>query len=88
MPTMMILHDLSFETDCCDCCKNDQSARISQPIMDSINNGLRQKTRSQTLYQNEKQKERYWICTKKYVQVVILADLLLALLLLSNGKDP
>jgi hypothetical protein len=25
---------------------------------------------------------------KKYVQVVILADFLLALLLLSNGKDP
>jgi hypothetical protein len=85
---MMILHNFSVETDCCNCCKDDPYARIPQPIMDSINNGLRQKTRSQTLYQNEKQKERYWICTKKYVQVVILADFLLAPLLLSNGKDP
>ena len=56
---MMILHNLSFETDCCDCCKNDQSARIPQPVMDSINNGLRQKIRSQTLYQKGKRKERY-----------------------------
>jgi hypothetical protein len=84
----MILHNLSFETDCCDCCKDDSSARIPQPIMDSINNGLRQKIRSQPLYQKEKQKERYWICIKKYVQVAVLADFLLALLLLSNDKDP
>ena len=60
----MILHNRSFETDCCDCCKDDSFARIPRPIMDSINNGLRQKIRSQTLYQKEKQKERYWICTK------------------------
>jgi hypothetical protein len=46
---MMILHNLSFETDCCDCCKDDPSARIPQPNMDSINNGLRQKIGSQTL---------------------------------------
>ena len=84
---MMILHNLSFETDCCDCCKDDSSARILQPIMDSINNGPRQKIRSQPLYQKEKQKERSDMY-KKYVQVAILADFLLALLLLSNGKDP
>ena len=47
--------------------------------MDSINNGL-QKIRSQTQYQKEKQKERYWMY-KKYVQVVILANFLLALLI-------
>jgi hypothetical protein len=52
----MILHNLSFEADCCDCCKNDRSARIPQPVMDSINNGLRQKIRSQPLYQKKKQK--------------------------------
>ena len=84
---MMILHNLSFEADCCDCCKNDRSARIPQPVMDSINNGLRQKIRSQPLYQKEKQKERLDMY-KKYVQVVIFADFLLALLLLSNCKDP
>jgi hypothetical protein len=59
----MILHNRSFETDCCDCCM-DPSARIPRPIMDSTNNGLRQKIRSQPLNQKEKQKERYWIYTK------------------------
>lgn len=52
-----------------------------------INNGPRQKIRSQPLYQKEKQKERLDMY-KKYVQVAILADFLLALLLLSNDKDP
>lgn len=37
---MMILHNRSFETNCCDCCKDDPSARIPRPIMDSINNGI------------------------------------------------
>ena len=82
---MMILYNFSVESDCCNC-KDDPYARIPQPIMDSINNGLRQKIRSHTLYQKEKQKER--LEYKKYVQVVILADFLLVLLLLSNGKDP
>jgi hypothetical protein len=84
---MMILHNFSFEADCCDCYKNDRSSRIPQPVMDSINNGLRQNIRSQPLYQKEKQKERLDMY-KKYVQVVILADFLLALLLLSICKDP
>ena len=52
-----------------------------------INNGTRQKIRSQPLYQKEKQKERLDMY-KKYVQVAILADFLLALLFLSNDKDP
>ena len=78
---MMILHNFSSETYCCYCCKDDPYARNPQPLMDSINNGLRQKIRSQTLYQKQKQKERYGICTKKYVQVVILANFLLALLI-------
>ena len=51
---MMILHNRSFETDCSDCCKDDPSAKIPRPNMDSINNGQRQKIRSQTLYQKEK----------------------------------
>ena len=81
---MMILHNLSFETVCCHCCKADPSARIPQLIMDSINNGLRQKIRSQTLYQKEKQKERYWICTScdscRFSSC--------SRILLLNGKDP
>ena len=54
---MMILHNVSVETDCCNCCKDDPYARNPQPIMDFINNGLRQKIRSQTLYQKEKQRK-------------------------------
>ena len=84
---MMILHNFSVETDCCNCCKDDPYVRIPQPIMDSINNGLRQKIRLQTLYQKEKQRKDIGY-VQKIVQVVILADFHLVLLLLSNGKDP
>jgi DNA polymerase, archaea type len=63
-PTVMFLHNLSFETICCDCCKDDPNARVPQSIMDIVNNGLRQKIKSQALYEREKRKERYWICLK------------------------
>jgi DNA polymerase, archaea type len=63
-PTVMILHNLSFETVCCDCCKDNSAARVPQSIMDSINNSLRQKIKSQAFYEKEKRKERYWICIK------------------------
>jgi DNA polymerase, archaea type len=63
-PTVMVLHNLSFDTVCCDCCKDDPNARVSQSIMDSINNTLRSKIKSHVLYEKEKRKERYWICTK------------------------
>jgi DNA polymerase elongation subunit (family B) len=61
---MMILHNLSFETVCCDCCKDNPAARVPQSIMDSINDTLRSKIKSQILYEKEKRKERYWICIK------------------------
>jgi hypothetical protein len=54
---MMILHNLSFETDCCDCCKVDPSAKIPQPIMDSINNGLGQKIRSHYIKRTNKRND-------------------------------
>ena len=63
-PTVMILHNLSFETVCCDCCKDDPAARVPQSIMESINNSIRSKIKSQTLYEKEKRNERYWICIK------------------------
>ena len=86
----MVFHNLSFETDCCSCCKDDPSARIPQSNMDSINIGLRQKIGSQSLSRFPKGETKGKILDmyKKYVQVAILADFLLALLLLSNGKDP
>jgi DNA polymerase elongation subunit (family B) len=60
----MILHNLSFETVCCDCCKDNPAARVPQSIMDSINNSIRNKIKSQVIYEKEKRKERYWICIK------------------------
>ena len=63
-PTVMILHNLSFETVCCDCCKDDPNARVPQSIMDTINHSLRSKIKSETLYEKERRKERYWICIK------------------------
>ena len=53
-PTVMMLHNLSFETVCCDCCKDNPQARVPQSIMDTINNSLRSKTKLQTLYEKEK----------------------------------
>ncbi|MGA9844686.1 MAG: DNA polymerase domain-containing protein, partial [Nitrososphaeraceae archaeon] len=63
-PAVMILYNLSFETVCCECCKDDPAARVLQSIMDIINNSLRGKIKSQTLYEKEKRKETYWICIK------------------------
>ena len=63
-PAVMILYNLSFETVCCECCKDDPVARVPQCIMDNINNNLRSKIKSQTLYEKEKRKETHWICIK------------------------
>ena len=40
------------------------AARVPQSIMDIINNGLKSKITSQTLYEKEKRRETYWICIK------------------------
>ncbi|MGA9843007.1 MAG: DNA polymerase domain-containing protein [Nitrososphaeraceae archaeon] len=63
-PVVMILHNLSFETVCCDCCKDNSAARVPQSVMDIIDNSLRSRIKLQTLYEKEKRKESYWICTK------------------------
>ncbi|MFY9795992.1 MAG: DNA polymerase domain-containing protein [Candidatus Nitrosopolaris sp.] len=63
-PTVMMLHNLSFETVCCGCCRDNPAARVPQEIMDSINEGLRNKIKSKKVYESEKRSERYWICLK------------------------
>ena len=55
-PTMMINHNISFDTVNCDCCKYVDEARVSAEIMDIINDGL---------IQEEKRDQTYWICKKK-----------------------
>ncbi|MGB7956754.1 MAG: DNA polymerase domain-containing protein [Candidatus Nitrosopolaris sp.] len=63
-PTVMILHNLSFETVCCECCKDNPDARVRQSIMDDINEDLKNKLKSKVVYDKEKRVERYWICIK------------------------
>jgi DNA polymerase, archaea type len=63
-PTVMTLHNLSFETVCCSCCRDNSVARVPQEIMDSINEGLQQKIKSKEGYQLERRRERYWICVR------------------------
>jgi DNA polymerase, archaea type len=63
-PTVMILHNLSFETVCCNCCRDNPVARVSQEIMVSINETLRKKIKSKEVYESEKRSERYWICQR------------------------
>jgi DNA polymerase elongation subunit (family B) len=64
-PTVMTLHNLSFETVCCSCCGNNPASMVPQEIMDSINEGLQQKIKSKEAYQLERRSEGYWICLKK-----------------------
>lgn len=52
-PSMMIAHNISFETVNCDCCKGDPHAKVGDEIMSLINSDLPQ---------GEKRGD-YWICT-------------------------
>jgi DNA polymerase I len=63
-PTVMMLHNLSFETVCCSCCKDNLATRVPQEIMDSINEELKRKIKSKEVYESEKRFERYWICQR------------------------
>ena len=55
-PTMMINNNISFDTVNCDCCKDDDEAKVSSEIMDIVNEGL---------MQEQKRDQSYWICKKK-----------------------
>jgi DNA polymerase, archaea type len=70
-PTVMMLHNLSFETVCCSCCVDDPSARVPREIMDSINDALRIKIKSNEVYESE---ERYWICLRKRGAIPTMLD--------------
>jgi DNA polymerase elongation subunit (family B) len=62
-PTMMILYNLSFETVCCSCCRDNPAAEVPKEIMHSINDSL-QKKKSKAAYEIEKRSESYWICLR------------------------
>lgn len=59
-PTMMINHNISFDTINCDCCRLNSSALVATEIMDLINRNLSDE---------RKRKEPYWIC-RKYKGIV------------------
>ena len=61
-PTVMMLHNLSFETVCCSCCRDNPVAKVPQEIMDCVNKTLTNKIKSNDVYESEKRSERYWIC--------------------------
>jgi DNA polymerase, archaea type len=63
-PTVMMLHNLSFETIRCTCCRDNPVARVPQEIMDSINERLRNRIKSREVYESEKRSERYRICIR------------------------
>ena len=51
-PSMIVAHNISFDTVNCECCKNDSDARVDDGIMNLINSNLTQ----------EEKREHYWIC--------------------------
>lgn len=53
-PTMAVLHNISFETVNCECCKDNLDAKISGEIESMFN-----------LDPNKKDKKEYWICKKR-----------------------
>jgi DNA polymerase elongation subunit (family B) len=55
-PTMMINHNISFDTVNCDCCKDDHEAKVASEIMDIIN---------EDLTEEDRRDQDYWICKKK-----------------------
>ena len=60
-PSMMIAHNISFETVSCKCCENDPEAKVGEKIMISINDNLPE----------QEKRNDYWICRNpKYRGIV------------------
>jgi DNA polymerase, archaea type len=51
-PSMMISHNISFDTVICHCCKDNPEAKIGDKMMNSVNSGL----------VAEDKRRDYWIC--------------------------
>ena len=60
-PSIMITHNISFDTVNCNCCKNDPGARVGDGIMSLINSGLPE----------EEKREGYWICQSQDYEGII-----------------
>lgn len=51
-PSMIIGHNISFDTVNCDCCKDDSAAKVDDEIMNIINSNVA----------HGEKREHYWIC--------------------------
>jgi DNA polymerase, archaea type len=58
-PSMMINHNISFDTVNCDCCKNNESAKVSSEIMNLINENTSER------------RDQYWICKDKNYRGIV-----------------
>jgi len=60
-PTMMINHNISFDTVNCSCCRNNPDALVPQDVMNLINENL----------PAAEKRSRYWICQNpNYIGIV------------------
>jgi DNA polymerase, archaea type len=60
-PSMMIDHNISFDTVNCECCKNDSKANVGNEIMNLINSNL----------PKEEKRDPYWICKNPKYQGIV-----------------
>ena len=60
-PSIMITHNISFDTVNCNCCKDDPRAKVGNAIMSLINSGLPEKEK----------REGYWICQSQDYEGII-----------------
>jgi|GEM_PF-1385163 len=63
-PTMCNIHNISSETICCECCKDDPSAKIPVEVMRMINLDLK-----------TPRPWHYWICHRRGILADIMKDL-------------
>lgn len=63
-PTMCNVHNISSETICCKCCKDDTSAKIPLEVMQMVNLDLKTPRPWQ-----------YWICHRRGILADIMKDL-------------
>ena len=64
-PTMAIIHNISPETVMCDCCRNDPEAKITDEIMQYINDGLTERNKKEPGKGYAPRPFHYWICVKQ-----------------------
>jgi DNA polymerase, archaea type len=60
-PSIMIAHNISFDTVNCECCKNNLEAKVGYEIMNMVNSSLPELER----------REQYWICKDSNYQGIV-----------------